>query len=75
MLYEAASVPDDETPGATDEQIHFMGNFKIPILESESSSKGQNECVFRHICENICHYVFISVHGESSWEICEVKFE
>ena len=69
LMYEAVSVPDDETPGATDEQRHFMGNFKIPFLVDESSSNGENECVFRQICEDSCHYVFISVHGESSWKI------
>ena len=26
-------------------------------LDSSSVNNGQNECVFRHICEHICYYV------------------
>ena len=68
-----------EVSGITNHRSHFHGNYKLLTLESSvTNGNGQNECVFRHMCdEDMCHYVFISVQNvpdESSWKICEVLF-
>ena len=67
---------DVRVAGMTNRQAHFHGNHKLLSLKSSvTNSNGQNECVFR--CEDICHYVFLSVQNvpdESSWKICEVLF-
>ena len=77
LVYGEQNIPNmDEI--YTSERLHFVGNKKIIRLDSSSVNNGQNECVFRHICGDICHYVFISVldvpDGNSS-KICEVKFK
>ena len=63
--------------GSINDRAHFNGNYKLLSLESSvTNGNGQKECVFR--CEDICHYVFISVENvpdESSWKICEVLFK
>ena len=64
----------DDNPDATS---HFTGKRKILPLENSGTNNGQNECVFRHICEDNCHYVFLAVQNvpdESSWKICEALF-
>ena len=58
---------------------HFYGNHKLLTMENfVTNGNGQNECVFRHICdEDKWHYVFIYVKNvpeETSWKICEVLF-
>ena len=60
----------------TNDRAHFHGNHQLLNLESSvTNGNGQKECVFR--CEDMCHYVFISVENvphESLWKICEVLF-
>ena len=77
LIYGEQNIPNmDEIYQS--ERLHFVGNKKIIRLDSSSVNNGQNECVFRHICEDICHYVFIfvkSVPEESNWRICEVIFD
>ena len=80
LVYGGQDIPDYLTSATTNNRIHFLGNRKLLILESSvNNSNGQNECVFRHMCdEDMCHYVFISVQNvpdESSWKICEVYFD
>ena len=62
--------------GITIDRAHFHGNLKLLNLESYvTNGNGQKQCVFR--CEDMCHYVYISVQNvscESSWKICEVLF-
>ena len=69
---QCAVIPSEITTN----HVHFHGNYKLLTLESSvTNSNGQKECVFR--CEDMCHYVFISVENvpdESSWKICEVIF-
>ena len=77
LVYEEQDIPDYPDGSYPVERVHFLGNKKIIRLDSSSVNDGQNECVFRHICEEICHYVFISVRDipdGSSWKICEVEF-
>ena len=55
------------------EKLHFVGTKKILRLESSFVNNDQNECVFIHICQDICHYVFIyvkNVPDGMSWKIC-----
>ena len=63
--------------GTITDRSHFHGNYKLLSLErSGTNGNGQKECMFR--CEDMCHYVFISVQNvpdESSWKICEVLFK
>ena len=63
--------------GSINDRAHFHGNHKLLTPESSvTNDNGQKECVFR--CEDMCHYVFISVEkvpDESSWKICEVLFK
>ena len=77
LVYGEQNIPnrDEIYPS---ERLHFIGSKKIIRLDSSSVINGQNECVFRYICEDICHYVFISVKNvpeESNWRICEVMFD
>ena len=79
LVYGGQDIPDYLTSATTNNRIHFLGNRKLLTLESSvPNSNGQNECVFRHMCdEDMCHYVFISVQNvpdQSSWKICEVLF-
>ena len=77
LVYGQQDIPDNSDSSDTDEKFHFLGKKKIIRLESSLVNNGQNECVFRHICEDICHYVFISVKNvpeNVSWKICEVYF-
>ena len=77
MVFGEQNVPDSLEGSYPDERLHFMGTKKIIRLDSSSVNGGQNECVFRHACEDICHYVFISVKNipdGSNWTICEVIF-
>ena len=77
LVYEEQDIPDYPDGSYPVERLHFLGNKKIIRLDSSSVNDGQNECVFRHICGEICHYVFISVRDipdGSSWKICEVEF-
>ena len=67
----------DITPsGIINNLAHFHGNHKLQSLESSvTNGNGQKECVFR--CEDMCHYVFVSVQNvpsDPSWKICEVLF-
>ena len=80
LVYGGQDIPDYLTSATTNNRIPFLGNRKLLILESSvNNSNGQNECVFRHTCdEDMCHYVFISVQNvpdQSSWKICEVYFD
>ena len=71
-------IPDHLHASYADDRFHFLGKKKKNHLESSSVNDGQNECVFRQICEGICHYVFISVKSvpdNASWKICEVEFK
>ena len=80
LVYGGQDTPDYLTAGTTNNRIHFLGNRKLLILESSvNNGNGQNECVFRYMCdEAMCHYVFISVQSvpdESSWKLCGVSFD
>ena len=80
LVYGGQDIPDYLTSGTTHNRMHFLGNHKLLNLESSvTNSNGQNECKFRHLCdEDICHFMFISVQNvpeESSWKICEVLFD
>ena len=78
LIYGEQTVPGYVDGSYPVERLHFMGTKKVIHLDSSSMNNGQNECVFRHICGDICHYVFISVKNlpeESNWRICEVIFE
>ena len=77
LIYGEQIIPDNWVGSYFNDRLHFMGTKKIIRRDSSSINNGQNECVFRHICEDICHYVFISVlkvPGDVSWKICEVYF-
>ena len=77
LVYGQQDIPYNLDGSYTNDRLHFLGNKKIIRLYSSSVNNGQNECVFRHICGDICHYVFISVRDipdGSNWTICEVKF-
>ena len=77
FIYGEQTMPDYLDESYPIERLHFMGTKKIIRLDSSSVNNGQNECVFRHICEDICHYVFISVLNipeNASWKICDVYF-
>ena len=78
MVYEEQDIPDYLDASYADDRLHFLGKKKIIRLDSSSVNNGQNECVFRHICdEDKWHYVFIYVKNvpeETSWKICEVLF-
>ena len=67
---------DAMVSGILTDRAHFHGNHKLLTPESYvTNGNGQNECVFT--CEDLCHYVFISVENvphESFWKICEVLF-
>ena len=78
LIYGEQTFPDDQDGSYPVGRLHFMGTKKIIRLTSSSVNNGRNECVFRHICQDICHYVFISVLNvpeESNWRICEVIFD
>ena len=77
LVYGESDVTSNLDGSYPGERLHFVGNKKIIRLESESINNGQNECVFRQFCADICHYVFIYVQNvpdESFWKICEVIF-
>ena len=78
LVYGQQDIPYNLDGRYTNDRLHFLGNKKIIRLDSSSVNDGQNACVFRHICEHICHYVFVSVRDipdGSNWTICEVKFD
>ena len=78
LIHGEQTVPGSMGGSYPADRLHFMGTKKVIPLHSSSVNNGQNECVFRHICGDICHYVFIYVQNvpeESNWRICEVIFE
>ena len=78
LIHGEQTIPEYLDGSYQDERLHFTGNKKILRLESSFVNNGQNECLFRHICEDICHYVFISVQNVpdgSNRAICEVIFD
>ena len=77
LVYGEQNIPSSLDDSCPEERLHFVGKKKILRLNSSSVNNCQNECVFRHICGDICYYVFISVLNVpdgSFWKICEVKF-
>ena len=76
LIYGEQNIPNMDKIHPS-ERFHFGESKKILRLDSSSVNNGQNECVFRHICEHICYYVFISVLNVpdgNNWEICENSF-
>ena len=77
LIYGEQNIPNMDKIYPS-ERFHFVESKKILRLDSSSVNNGQNESGFRHICEHICYYVFISVLNVpdgNNWKICEVKFK
>ena len=82
MVYVKCEVSEYVARAIDDINVHFqrkyMCIYTLLVLEETSSLNGQNECVFRHICENSCYSVFVQIRDapdENAWKICEVKFD
>ena len=76
-IYAEQDVPDNYGNVFPEKKLHFLGGYKMIPLERISINNGLNQCVFKHICVQMCYYVFIFVDNapdQNVPKICEVQF-